>query len=430
MKAGGGGVALRRRVTQALELGSPVFSRGLVMAVCCMLGCAAEPRVLRTVHGMVVEGPVISGEAYEAMLSASLQREAAARTPLPPEQAKLLALEQLPSATSLWGDVALEAELGKAYYLLGRKLEVQDSELAGHAFLRASQHWPSVAPELTERSLAYAGQGAIAMARRLAARAVELRRQGLSQTEVPRAVARLALEDAILREQPELAFSAATTARIALDEVCARAELLGHAAAMVLAGEPVCKEPPDLQQCTQAGCAKITWLQRLLQLARIDAGGGRALWLAYKDAIARVEQALEHDALTEAIEVELVLRGVLSAGEAGANARAEVQLRRGALHVSDVKGLDPRHQRLAQLRSETSDPRIQTLAEVDPLAAWLFRADAKQLARALERFPLDPMLLVEAVTAAPRESAARNKLCSRLRSVALSQRERTLCDKP
>jgi len=236
--------------------------------------------------------------------------------------------------------------------------------------------------EVAQSAEALAGLGAVGPARLVAAAAVDASEQPLS-SRYPLA-ARLAVDEAIARRDPQAVRERATHAHLALDEVAARAWLAADAAmARELASTLVRADPRDdgarvVIAAVEGGAAQVPTRKR-------GAGSGQvsgAAWIAFagtrvhsrSSELAQALAGMDHqpivagDELVERPAAELASRGFVDATDLSADAAVELRVLRGGLPgegwaLPPPGAVDVRHEYLALALAQPSGARTRELGE-------------------------------------------------------------------
>ena len=292
-----------------------------------------------------------------------------------------------------WEALAVWARVHDDVQLYARAL----SELARRGFGRRA--------EIVFAATELAGEGELAAAHEIAAASADapLSEAALS-IGAQALVARLAVDDALVRRDLGLARLRATRTHVALDEVASRALLLGEVslarelAAPVAAADPHAVGARLVLAVAADASGNPTALAAIFKSARSASGPvPQSAALAFAMLIARevsVEAArhlllalprapfIDGDALVTSIAVDLAARGVLDDAQLALDALTELAARRGqpppaaALadappltagleHATDeprTSRLDARHMLLALALAEPTSPRTRALA--------------------------------------------------------------------
>jgi tetratricopeptide (TPR) repeat protein len=236
--------------------------------------------------------------------------------------------------------------------------------------------------EVAQSAEALAGLGAVGPARLVAAAAVDASEQPLS-SRYPLA-ARLAVDEAVARRDPQGVRERATRAHLALDEVAARALLAGDAAmARELASTLVRADPRD--DGARVVIAAVEGSAAPMRTRNRGAAGGQvsgAAWIALaatrvharSSERAQVFAGIDHqaivagDELVERPAAELASRGLVDPTELSADAGIELRVLRGGLPgegwaLPPPGAVDARHEYLALALAQPSAGRTRELGE-------------------------------------------------------------------
>jgi len=338
-----------------------------------------------------------------------------------------------------------------------------DPALAVRAWIELVRLAPSRAGLAQHAAEELAGMGELALARRVAVAVVSARAdaaRGGAPAPSP-LVARLAVDEALLRGDDAAATLRATLGRLAMDEVAARAlrhgqlDLAEALATRSLAAEPASAgarvvlrtvallrgrvAPPMPPRADAASVSTFACYMQLRVLAdRLEAGATRDAASAFPCA-----KADAGDAVLTSLVVELAARSVLDASELPPDAYVELLVRRGEVPSgAPPAALDLRHKLLwLAVGSPDAEETRGLAAHVsaaqptrDPLvAAALLRvafarheAPPKETLEAAARlYPPEPILLATLLAGREKDADA-GALRALLRSVAVTPREHTL----
>lgn len=292
-----------------------------------------------------------------------------------------------------------------------------DAALAVHALSEVARRDARRRPAVAARAVELAGLGDLAAARTLAGVVVDAGiaagdRSGgglaPSAAAVP-LVARLAVDDAIVRDRPDVLLARAAAAHLSRADVGARALLLGRASlagalvANVLGADPTDAAARVVSALAAGGEPDVprgASLPASVALVWARAGGG--------PAAPSPERIAAGDALLVAVAVDLAARGAIAEDALPIDARIELAIRRQAPTLPEGD-TDARH---ALLR----------LAHVAPRSAEAV-ALGRRLAPRAAHDPLVGAALVRLASAAGTQVDA----ALRQRLVALSARDPVLC---
>lgn len=338
-----------------------------------------------------------------------------------------------------------------------------DPALAVRASMELVRLSPSKAAFAARIAEALAGEGELALARRLAV-AVVAARADTARGGAPAPsglMTRLAVDEALLRGDEASATFRATLGRLPLDEVAARAlrhgrlELAEELASRSLAADPASsgarvvartvallrgRAAPSMPAPGEGAVSGFACAMHLRVLAdRLDVGAARDAAAALPCA-----PAAPGDAVLTGILVELAARSVLGDATLPPDARLELMVRRGEVPAGPPPAaLDLRHRLLWLAVSSPDTEETRTLAARalahptrDPLvaAALLRIALARHetvsntaLDAAARLDPADPILLATLIAGREHDGATA-ALRVRLRSVAATPKERSLAE--
>lgn len=318
--------------------------------------------------------------------------------------------------------------------------------LGVHAALELARLSPMRVGVLHRFAATLAGDGALTEARRVAAAAVDARddqRRGGAPAP-PALVARLALDDALVRGDAALALHRAAAGRVLVAEAAARALLLGQRATadelakMVASADPADAEArlvmvalaPGAGTAPPVAPAPVSAAACAVYLRAIATRDGT---LAARRAAAplRCEAMIDGDGIVARVQADLAARDVVAEEAIGAEARIELCARRGDKAIAfDVARVDRRHALLASALRGEEIPRGLT---DDPLlAAAQLISQSKRSAPIgdderthAESIAKDDALLTAALVAvvSPEKKPA---LRARLLSIAATDAERRL----
>jgi len=356
----------------------------------------------------------ISPEILLSELEAVQTREEASRD-------RLVALSLLHGAsTTAWESLAA---WGSAHH---------DPMLVARALAAVARLAPSRKGELADRVLKLAGDGELFAARTLAAALIDSPGdrssggEGRAPASIP-LVARLAVDEALMRHDGPEARLRATRAHLGLDIAAARALLMGDATLAQELAEPVVLADP---YATGARMVLATATSRLgagdLSVRALDAPRSGATsvvveaLLPFLQLVERVSSAdvacrmletwfpsalLEGDALVTPLAVELAARGVLPDSVLPRDARVELASRRSGVQSSTQVlpgSMDARHVLFAwaldrPLERATLElaQRLAPAASHDPLIAVAIARLSLAEGRALSQGTLDRLLAVD-----------------------------------
>lgn len=329
---------------------------------------------------------------------------------------------------------------------------------------------PMRSREIEDGALELLGIGHTGLARRVAARLADAPRElGIGRVHDP-TVARLAIDEAILRDDLERAERRATRGHIALSEVAARALILERpelartiardvlsadpnagCAAMVVAalaardGKPPAaaergqgKDPPSDRPA--AACV-------LAMAERIAALGGTEVARVWAQRVAPAPMA-PHDPVTGPLAVDLAARGVIDGSGLPLELRLELAARRRepppAVDAAalDKRVVDAKHALLWHLLVDPNGTPAKTLlsrmhvaADRDPIIGFALaraalagapgspgKADVwAPVLRAIAASPSHPLLLAVAVEIAKKGGRAEDVSPARTRLMAVAQ---------
>ena len=322
--------------------------------------------------------------------------------------------------------------------------------------------------ELARRAAELAGDGELLAARLLAGAVLDAVRSSgapdTAATTVP-GVARLAIDEALLRGDATLALARATTARIGLDAVAARALLNGQrgvarqlatlvlssdpsatGARMVLAADGEARGDAALVASSLSDALPVrgavpeeAWLPFARLLALV---GSRAAARSFVEQLPDREPA-GRDALTTPIAVALGAMGVLPEDALTANARVELAVRRlEAPTAADLAEADARHKLLGlaiaaplgaeadglarRLRPAASSDAIVAVALIRMSLARAQRVDPSDIEHLVTRDPADPLVAAVALDVATTRGDKSAILPARARLTALGRTPREL----
>ncbi len=246
-------------------------------------------------------------------------------------------------------------------------------------------------------------------------------------------LARLAVDDAIERNDAALTRLRATRTHLGLAVAAARAALAGHdALARALAGEVVAADPRDLgaRVVLSALDGDVASVEAIRPAVELPLECGLVLARAVADRVsdavaASVFSTIPHtavlpgDALVAPVTASLAARAVIPVADLSADSRVELCARRGEIPPADVidaLALDARHRYLALALAEPTSERTARLSarlaaarSTDSLVAvaWaregLARGrsiDARETSALLARAPGDPIALAAALDVA------------------------------
>jgi hypothetical protein len=342
-----------------------------------------------------------------------------------------------------------------------------DGVLLARAWAEIARLAPHRRAEAGARAVSLAGEGLVSAARSLAAAAVDAG-SGNGGRGVDATCARLAIDQAILAGDADLAELRATRARVSLVEVAGRAWVLGET-----------KIAKDLAATIAAADPKSAGARMVLALVASDAHDPAALARAFHGAergqepvpapvalpfalrlaqLAGQEAARaqleglssdpvdQDDVLIVPVAVDLAAMGVLRDDDLPPNARVELAARRGeAPKAAAPQTLDPRHRLLALVLAEPASDEALALARRlagsvgrDPIVTFATtriaiargRADV-ELGKLLSVGPTDPLLLAVAVDVAQKtgNTEALGRARARLTAVARTPAERARVSK-
>jgi tetratricopeptide (TPR) repeat protein len=289
------------------------------------------------------------------------------------------------------------------------------------------------------------GKGQLAFARQVAAAVADAPAELGVRNVHDTTVARLAVDEALVRGDLARAERRAVRGHVSRAEVAGRAALLEHAKeASALASEILRADPSD------AGAAMVVGAPA--KSASAPAPCAFAMAQRLPDEAARafmagvaIEPLPPHDPLGSAL-VDLAVRGVVADTKLSPELRLEVAARRRtAPPPIDPSSVDPRH---ALLFHSLVDPigaparallaKLAPASDRDPLVAFaLVRAaiasppsDAKAVQAAIASAPADPLVLAAAVDLAKKTGKAEDVAPARARlmAVARTPAERALAE--
>jgi hypothetical protein len=425
---------------------------------------AADPEIARALDRALSNDPTYApalaararcapGDAAGALASA---REAARQAPRDLDTALLLARTERdgPAIRERLLALTLVHPRVAAFEALGAwAISHDDAALSVHALSEVARRDALRRPAVAARAVELAGLGDLAAARTLAGAVVdagvrdrERSSGGLASAaaSVP-LVARLAVDDAIVRDQLDVLVARASAAHLSRAEVGARALLLGRGAlARTLAAPVVLADPSDaaarIVVSVATGAepepprgAALPAAVALVYARAVAASGGSAGTLG---------RLVPGDALLTSVAVDLAARGAIAEDELPVEARIELAIRRQSTPLPEGD-VDARHTllRLAHVAPRSSEAialgrRLATRAPHDALVgAAIVRlalaagttVDAALRERLVALSASDPVLcaaLLAALPAADAEPAAAVR--ASLRRLAATPAERAL----
>lgn len=312
---------------------------------------------------------------------------------------------------------------------------------------------PSRVGDVEVAALGLAGDGHVALARRVAATVGDLPDAlGIRGPHDP-VVARLALDEAILREDVAAIERRAVRFHVDLGEAAARALLQEHPALARRLGDGVLGADPSAACATMAAVAAGQKLR-----VRSSAGAADACVLAVASRLAATGNVAAatswtrqlgvvvapRDPVTGPVAVDLAARGVLAAGTLPTALRIELAARRREAPPALDGDVDRKHELLfhalhdpagaearglvAKLRGGANDPVVGfALARIALSGLAPGATDAWAAVRAaIAAFPADPLVLAVAVEVAKHDGASPAALRARLLAFARTPAERTL----
>jgi hypothetical protein len=376
---------------------------------------------------------------------------------------RLLALTLLEAtSTAAWDALAVWAGTHDDPVLVARALS-EVSRLAPH------RRW-----EIGARAIALAGDGELAAARALAGALLDAPRketgdrssggEGPSPASDP-LVARLAVDEALLRRDVDAARSRATCAHLGLDVVAGRALLLGDPGLASELAEPVVLADPGATGARMVLAVAASRLGDRVRFAKAlsrGSAGGKVVaeallpFARLVEAEASIEVARDWldgfsptalvpgDAIVTTVAVDLAARGVVKEAELPLDARIELMARRSEPLPEVHEGaVDARHLLFARALQDPLDRaatlalarRLAPAAADDPLiAVALVRLSLAEggepngaaLDRMLTVDPADPILAAAAFDLAKRSGDAQaiGPARARLTALARTPRER------
>jgi tetratricopeptide (TPR) repeat protein len=332
----------------------------------------------------------------------------------------------------------------------------RDAELCARGLEGLLRAAPIRAPEVEKGVLALAGQGHLALARRVAATIADSAPELLVRGPQDPTVGRLAVDEALVRGDAASALRRATRGHVELSEVAARATLLERPEAAKEIAQTVVRADPAatgarmvlaaLDASTKGGhdalakgddapelCALVL-ADRLATAAGIDVARS---WL---DRVARRPLA-PHDPLGGPIAVDLAARGVLQESALVPETRIELAARRRESPPPLPKdvAIDERHELLFHALTEPTGAAARTLAanlasaiERDPVVAFAVSRVAlasgqagdgtlERLRRAMASSPASALLLSAVVEIAQRGGRTDELAPARTRLMAVAR---------
>ncbi len=341
-----------------------------------------------------------------------------------------------------------------------------DAGLAARALAEVALLSPVRRAELGAVAVQMAGEGELAAARSLAAAILDAPGDRSSGGLGPAAaasplLARLAIDEAVLRRDADRARQRAVRAHLGLDVVAGRALLYGDARLARELVEPVVRADPAAPGARMVLAAAgeelsepSTVAQALSRTASLREPVAPEVWLPFARLLSRtatsevahrVALELPHaplmlgDALEGPPAVQLAVSGVLREEDLPADARIELAARRVAPPPLDALGsVDPRHRLFALALARPLDASVLELARRmapaathDPLIAVAFvrlslarsgtPGDAHTLERVLALNPADPIVAAAALDLAKRGGDERAIAPARARLTALAR---------
>jgi hypothetical protein len=340
---------------------------------------------------------------------------------------------------------------------------------AAHALARVARLAPTRRADVVREVIALAGEGELDAARFLAGAVVDAGRDtdrsaGLTPSPATNPlVARLAIDDAIVKSDFEALRLRRTAAHLGVDTVAGRALLLGKPDLVValvtptIEADPRAAGPRMTLAVAAAYAGDTTLLTRALAASTsIDAPIPTEAWLPFVKLVASHLSAADARRLFDALPREAILAGddlvVRAAVDAAArdmidpaalplDGRVELAARQGAPFTVSLEALDARH-RLLALSSGRSEEAYRLLRHLAPAidrdrvvavaAARLRMGDPKaaQDAMTAERLaavaPGDPLVVTTALALAVErhDAPAAKKMRARLVALAITPRER------
>ena len=328
-----------------------------------------------------------------------------------------------------------------------------DSVLVARALAEAVRHAPSSRRTIGDRAVALAGEGELVAARIVAAAALDA-----DGPRVSEATARLGIDAAILAGDVERVRARATRGHVGLDEVAARALLLGDVRMARALAEPLAAADPRAAGARMVLAAAAASLEpaafaRVFEGARAAQGdvpfvavavlAGRLSDAAPADAARSFAAAARYappqlgDALASRAGAELAARGVLDGASLPLDARIELAARTRSAPPEPGDAVDPRHRLLALAMLRPQSPEAlalaRTLESAAPRDAMIATAlakiaiargtppDARAAGRLADIDPSDPIAAAAALDVARSRGDAREIVPARNRMTALAR---------
>lgn len=246
-----------------------------------------------------------------------------------------------------------------------------DADLQQSAFSRVAELAPSQWPHVTDAVTSLAGDGALREARSLAGaladaqrRVAQVNARGASSLAGSPLVARLAVDDAITKKDSDLARSRASTGRLALDEVAARAALLGDDdLAREIADEVARSDPKNFGATAVLAAvdASRTLATSIDSNVRISAAGFFAVAVSRPQLQVTAEPMVAGDSMVSEVAAKLGATGRVDRNRLSAEAEIEAEVRAGKVPPL-AKGLDARHRFIAcAFQSAGAQPSCDSL---------------------------------------------------------------------
>jgi hypothetical protein len=342
---------------------------------------------------------------------------------------------------------------------------------AAEALARVARLAPTRRGDIAREVVALAGDGELDAARMLAGAVVDAGRDtdrsaGLVPSPASNAlVGRLAIDEAILREDLEALRFRRTSAHVGVECVAGRAILLGKPGLVPALVRPTIDADPHAAGARMALAVAAaydgdaTLLARALAAASTaDAPVAAEAWLPFVRLVAsrvspadarRVFDALPHEALAAGDDlvvraaVDAAARDVIDPSALPLDGRVELAARQGVAFAVQLDSLDARH-RLLALSTGRSPDALRLLRHLAPaidrdrvvaVAATRLRMGDPTLAQdpgAVERLaavaPGDPLVVTTALALAVErhDEPAAKRLRARLVALAITPRERAL----
>jgi hypothetical protein len=340
-----------------------------------------------------------------------------------------------------------------------------DAALAVRAWAQVGRLAPGRRAELGGRVIELAGAGELSAARVLAAALLDAPGDRSSGGTGPSPdasplVARLAIDEALVRHDPDRARSRAARAHLGLDVVAGRALIMGQPGLVRAIALPVAQadsraagarivlavaaeEQGDLEQVSRAlalapYAADPLAPEVVLPLARLVAR--IASTASARKLVEEVPRAplLAGDVVLTSLAVELAASGTLSDADLPLDARIELAARRlEAPALGSLDAVDARHRLFALSLARPLDPAVLELARHlapaaihDPLIAVAFvrlslarsaQVDVRALERLVAQNPADPIVAAAVLDALKRRGDEHAIAPARARLTALAR---------